>query len=228
MEQLARAQIDWRGLAGPPTVAERYTVLRRLRGLSQRHQVTVHAFGLSSRWLRLLLDRDGAEPFVDTVRRSVAVWQPGRRECPLQADVVDEEQSLRWVHEVVTLDGRSVARSPWTSEVDLAGGRRASFFDVARARQRLGRSRPVTSHRTEPPADLPRLARLAAAAHGLLPSEPGWEATFVQLATRVGTPTRELAQALRVGPRRVQQLRRARATHTNAARALVRMRVAVP
>lgn len=232
-------ELDLTGGPPLPGLDARYDVLLRARRAVSQRRGTLLAFGLTSRHLRLVV---AGVDHPTGVSRAVKVgvrrrWLPRSRQ-PTEStwvEPVSEDDALHAVHhahELVRTEGVAVARSLWSSAIDLAGARRAAFYDAPSARRHLALPAPPRSHRLlarhrwRPP--LPLLRQVSAAAHGLPPRHRGWRASFVALALRLGHDTADAADALGLSRRRVQQLATQRCQHLGPARALLRRRVVLP
>lgn len=206
------------------TAACRYAVLGCQARLSARHDVVVLAWGMGPKCLRIVV-RGPAEQ-CRAFRRAFRIGT-----CRLAAggDVValrwteasnqwfasDESALIAsaavWAHCAAHVD-EGVPTSPWSSQRDVIGLRRAAFFNAGEESERRPAVSPVDpasarSQTSPPPREpLSLLLRIAGAVLGVLPADRRCFQLFVQLADARGWRTAELASALRLTARRIRQL----------------------
>ncbi len=220
-----------RGFEGLTSAVLRYGMLERLAKSAALRNVTVLAFGVARRELRLVLD--GADADIRNVIRGVKCgtgraarrlnvtieWGEQRR---TEVTVDGLEEAVAWAHSAPVEHGviRPLA-SPWTSHRDLMGYRVAGFFDAGAVRGRVDLERVHQLAEGGPMPGLPTgappvrtesldvLLRIAAGCKGVLPADRRCFALFAQLAGARGHQTCEIATALALTTRRVRQLRKA-------------------
>ncbi len=216
----------------------RYDLLDRLGRCGQPHDVIVLAFGFErGAALRCVLHGEpaaiGAVLKATKVGTALALRHQGlggavgaveRHAAQTAIDAVV------WAHRA-PLEGRCGPRqplaTPWSSHRDLLGYREAVFFDAKPLRRSVD---PQDVHRrcgggpvsVRPSAPrgwaLGTLLRFAAAVMGVVPADRRCFGLFVHLARSAGWPTREVAQAICLTPRRVRQLAACPAPHLDLAR----------
>lgn len=199
----------------------RYDVLDRVWRSTQPRGVKLLAFGFAERELRLVLE--GEPDLLTNVLRGVKVgtiraaarWGLPMRSGPHRRDpTTDLLEAIVWAHKgPVEAGAPHPLGSPWCSQRDLYGYRRARFYDASLLRDRIDLShlaarlgapgRVVRAARKE---DLPMLLRIASAVVGVVPGDRRCFRVFVHLGKARGWPTVALADALSLTSRRIRQL----------------------
>jgi len=216
----------------------RYELLDRIRRCGSAHAVTVLAFGFEGpRHLRCVLrgrsDRVAAAVKGVKVGTALALRHrglDGGLGVPQRSRDAAALDAVVWAHRA-PLQGprgpRQPLATPWSSHRDLMGCREAVFFDAKPLRGAVDpsdvdeRCGGTPAPRPEPPPErwsLATLLRIAGAVLGVVPSDRRCFGLFVHLAHEVGWPTREIAAALCLTPRRVRQLAARPAPHFALAR----------
>ncbi|MEM6927862.1 MAG: hypothetical protein AAF602_13100 [Myxococcota bacterium] len=206
----------------------RYGLLDRFRRCGRPHGVTLLAFGFEGpRGLRCVVR--GGPHSVRALLKGVKVGTAlslrhqgvtGALGISIRKPVPTPEavDAVVWAHQG-PLEGRRGPRqplaTPWSSHRDLLGYREAMFFDAKPLRRTVdpddvharcgGASRALASGAagTWP---LGTLLRVAAAVMGVVPADRRCFGLFVHLALGCGWPTREVARAICLTPRRIRQL----------------------
>lgn len=205
----------------------RYNLIDRLRRCGAAHDATLLAFGFEGpRALRCVLLGEAAANGRALkglkVGTALSLRHQGiRGEVGAVGRVrVDSAiDAVVWAHRG-PLEGRRGPRrplaTPWSSHRDLLGYREAVFFDAKPLRRSVD---PGDVHRRcggrpalPPPMPasggwaLGTLLRICASVIGVVPSDRRCFGLFVHLARQAGFPTRDVAEAICLTPRRVRQI----------------------
>jgi hypothetical protein len=192
VDMIERVQIAMTRADGLTGALLRYALLERMAGTSERCEVTVLAFGMGDRDIRLVVEGEATRITnlvrglkVGTTRSAVRLgvdltWTPASREPVL----VDElERSVAWAHRAPVDAGASgPLASPWSSHRDLMGYRFAEFYQPGVLE---GRVSPLAVHelaggvgvpagwppRSRQRESLSLLLRIAAGVLGVLPAD---------------------------------------------------------